>query len=384
MSLSNILVPNNYKIYAGTIDANLGTFNDIVVQNDTVTTNLIVDNIIYTDSTKGSVLVADGNSYNPLNVGADGEVLIADSTAPKGIKWVVPTTATGDVDGPASATDNAVARYDGITGKLIQNSAVTISDGGVISGLVDAATWQSGADAVTNVKIGDSAVAASADQIALLGSVTGANGTAIGDFSTATAQWAMGVGWTALATAQGATALGVSTTAGGTNSIAAGSNSTAAGNQGTAVGYLSSAGATSSTAIGHLANASFSNATAVGLSATASNTNTTAVGNGAVASGTQGTAVGYLAAAGTQGIAVGSGAIALGTNTIAFGKNTTATASGDISIGNTAGTTDVAGTGVIKLANIPAPTARAASTNTVNVPITINGTIYYLMASTVN
>ena len=34
----------------------------------------------------------------------------------------------GDVDGPASATDNAVARFDGTTGKLIQNSTVTISD----------------------------------------------------------------------------------------------------------------------------------------------------------------------------------------------------------------------------------------------------------------
>jgi hypothetical protein len=34
----------------------------------------------------------------------------------------------GDVDGPASATDNAVARFDGTTGKLIQNSTVTIAD----------------------------------------------------------------------------------------------------------------------------------------------------------------------------------------------------------------------------------------------------------------
>jgi hypothetical protein len=35
---------------------------------------------------------------------------------------------TGDVVGPASATDNAVARFDGTTGKIIQNSAVTIAD----------------------------------------------------------------------------------------------------------------------------------------------------------------------------------------------------------------------------------------------------------------
>jgi hypothetical protein len=36
--------------------------------------------------------------------------------------------ASGDVDGPSSATDNAVARFDGTTGKLLQNSVVTIAD----------------------------------------------------------------------------------------------------------------------------------------------------------------------------------------------------------------------------------------------------------------
>jgi hypothetical protein len=36
---------------------------------------------------------------------------------------------TGDVVGPASATDNAIARYDLTTGKLIQDSGITIADG---------------------------------------------------------------------------------------------------------------------------------------------------------------------------------------------------------------------------------------------------------------
>lgn len=42
-------------------------------------------------------------------------------------------TLTGDVAGPASATDNAITRFDGTTGKLIQNSLVTISDTGAIT-----------------------------------------------------------------------------------------------------------------------------------------------------------------------------------------------------------------------------------------------------------
>ena len=43
---------------------------------------------------------------------------------------------TGDVVGPASATDNAVARFDGTTGKLIQNSVTTIDDTGNASGIL--------------------------------------------------------------------------------------------------------------------------------------------------------------------------------------------------------------------------------------------------------
>lgn len=45
---------------------------------------------------------------------------------------VVP--GTGDVVGPASATDNAIARFDSTTGKLIQNSTVIVSDTGAITG----------------------------------------------------------------------------------------------------------------------------------------------------------------------------------------------------------------------------------------------------------
>lgn len=41
---------------------------------------------------------------------------------------------SGDVVGPASSTDNAVARFDGITGKLLQNSVVLIGDTGAITG----------------------------------------------------------------------------------------------------------------------------------------------------------------------------------------------------------------------------------------------------------
>ena len=43
----------------------------------------------------------------------------------------------GDVVGPVASTDNAVARWDGITGKLIDNSVVIIDNTGNITGIVD-------------------------------------------------------------------------------------------------------------------------------------------------------------------------------------------------------------------------------------------------------
>ena len=39
-------------------------------------------------------------------------------------------SGSGDVVGPASATDNAITRFDSTTGKLIQNSTVTLDDNG--------------------------------------------------------------------------------------------------------------------------------------------------------------------------------------------------------------------------------------------------------------
>ena len=39
----------------------------------------------------------------------------------------------GDVVGPASSTDNAIARFDSTTGKLLQNSGCTINDSGNLS-----------------------------------------------------------------------------------------------------------------------------------------------------------------------------------------------------------------------------------------------------------
>lgn len=71
-----------------------------------------------------STLASSYTLTMPSDDGASGQVLTTDGSG--GLSWS--TNAGGDVFGPASATDNAIARFDGTTGKLIQNSAVTVAD----------------------------------------------------------------------------------------------------------------------------------------------------------------------------------------------------------------------------------------------------------------
>jgi hypothetical protein len=76
-----------------------------------------------------------------------------------------PAGATGgDVVGPSSATDNAIVRFDGTTGKLVQNSVVTIADStGDISGVgqLNATTVDATNIEVTNIKAKDGTAAGS-------------------------------------------------------------------------------------------------------------------------------------------------------------------------------------------------------------------------------
>jgi hypothetical protein len=65
----------------------------------------------------------------------DGKMFIKKDNGTASIVEIGGGSGSGDVVGPASATDNAIARYDNTTGKLIQNSTVTINDDGTIGGV---------------------------------------------------------------------------------------------------------------------------------------------------------------------------------------------------------------------------------------------------------
>jgi hypothetical protein len=67
----------------------------------------------------------------PDVIGASGTVLSNEGGGV--LSWKA--SSGGDVTGPASSVDNAVARFDSTTGKIIQNSVVTIDDAGIMSGV---------------------------------------------------------------------------------------------------------------------------------------------------------------------------------------------------------------------------------------------------------
>ena len=120
--------------YIGTAPAT----RDPTVSDDSVTTAKIQDNavtgtkIAMTSDAAGDDLYYNGTDYARLAVGAAGKVLKVNSgaTAPE---WATDTAGTGDVVGPGSSTDDALARFNTTTGKLIQNSTATLSDAGTLT-----------------------------------------------------------------------------------------------------------------------------------------------------------------------------------------------------------------------------------------------------------
>lgn len=96
-------------------------FHFIAVATNTtaVTVNINAIGAKSVKKTDGSALSA-GDIINGATI-----QIVYDGT---NFQFVNKATNSGDVVGPASATDNAVARFDATTGKLIQNSVVTIAD----------------------------------------------------------------------------------------------------------------------------------------------------------------------------------------------------------------------------------------------------------------
>tara|TARA_R110000782_G_scaffold24822_3_gene64395 strand:- start:136 stop:6243 length:6108 start_codon:yes stop_codon:yes gene_type:complete len=305
-----------------------------------------------------------------------------------------------DVAGPASSTDNAIVRFNSTTGKLLQNSTVTISDAGAIAAAsltltTDLAVAQGGTGAGTfaanGILYGAGTGAIAATAVGTDGHVLTSNGSGsaptfqeagggatdingLSDALTNSSGGTIGIGTGALAaddgsanknTALGFDALNDATTA--EFNVAVGyqaldSLSTSYGLN-TAVGYQALGGATTGfnhVAIGYHALLSSTDGeghTAVGRNAGAgagaTTDNSTFVGvfAGDAATGSYVTVVGKMAGrnAATRTVAVGADALGAGTgaNNTAIGSNTltdSTTGTTNTALGYQAGNTTTTGT----------------------------------------
>jgi hypothetical protein len=300
-----------------------------------------------TSSASGAELAlnyADGKLYYKNSAGT---VTLLASTA----------GAAGDVVGPASATDNALARFDLTTGKLIQNSVGILSDAGILTGLTGITS--SGSITFSSLTSGrvpyattaglltDSAnLLYSGTDLTVYGLTVGRGGgavstnTAVGASAiaaTATATRSTAIGFQALTaltsgdpnTAVGAYALKANTTGAANVGVGAyalqsntnGGSNAAFGNEAMSANTTG----TSCVAVGALAlysNTTASNNTAVGY--TAGYSNTTGSYNTFVGGADDtGKAAGYTNTAGNRNTAMGAGALGAATtasDNTAFGQ----------------------------------------------------------------
>lgn len=119
--MANIIKPKRSSV-AGKVP----TTSDIVSGEIAINN---ADSKIYQNNGSSVVLVGAGKL-----VSLDDVTITTPSTgqtlAYNGTEWVNSSAGTGDVVGAASSTDNALVRWDGTTGKLIQNGTITQDDNG--------------------------------------------------------------------------------------------------------------------------------------------------------------------------------------------------------------------------------------------------------------
>lgn len=85
------------------------------------------------------------------------------------------TGASGNVSGSGASIDNAVVRWDGVTGTVIQNSTVILSDTGSFTGIIDVGMSGDVRDGAGNELINFTSVVGAVNEIAITNAATGTN-----------------------------------------------------------------------------------------------------------------------------------------------------------------------------------------------------------------
>lgn len=287
---------------------------------------------------------------------------------------------TGNVTGPAGATDNAVCRYDGGTGLLIQNSLVSIDDTGSVvipaaqsislgatgSNLTivgstsgdatrpsillddtgpsitlraDSYVWNSGNNATNYANLTAASFATVSPVVATFPGA-GTNSTRIGSGSTATGTSAISIGVNPTSAFTDGIAIGTTSSAGGARGISIGQGNTSnqdaiaigttpvvVGVGGICIGKSCRASGNNAIGIGQLSNADASDAVCVGSPCNALSSGSTSLGPAA-----------SVNAASSGGIAIGISSSADGASTVSIGDSSRGTGPSAIALGHSANT----------------------------------------------
>lgn len=109
----------------------VGTNGQVLSANSNTTSGLEwVNSITIPTTTAGDLLVHNGTTNVRLPIGSNGQYLKVNTSLDSKVEWSNIQAGSGDVVGPSLSSDNAIARYDLTTGKLLQDSLVTIDDSG--------------------------------------------------------------------------------------------------------------------------------------------------------------------------------------------------------------------------------------------------------------
>jgi hypothetical protein len=127
-TVTNTAPDQTVSIASGTGISTSGTYPAFTVTNTGVTSAVAGTGISVSSGT-GAVTVTNTAPDQTVAI-ASGTGISVSGTYPNFTVTNTSPSAGGDVVGPASATDNAITRFDLTTGKLIQNSTVTLDDNG--------------------------------------------------------------------------------------------------------------------------------------------------------------------------------------------------------------------------------------------------------------
>ncbi|HSG51257.1 MAG TPA: hypothetical protein VLA40_04040 [Rheinheimera sp.] len=134
ITVTNTAPDQTVALTGGTGISTSGTYPNFTITNDAPdqTVSIAAGTGISTSGSYPSFTVTNSAPDQTVSI-ASGAGISVTGTYPSFTVTNSSPSLGGDVVGPGSATDNAVVRFDSTTGKLVQNSGVSISDANLLT-----------------------------------------------------------------------------------------------------------------------------------------------------------------------------------------------------------------------------------------------------------